>query len=220
MTDARADRPVRAVLFDLDGTLVDSRADIALSVNHTLTTLGFPPLPVETVQRHVGDGVRQLLTRSAGALDAPALERALDLFLPHYLEHCVDTTRLYPAVRETLDSLGGKKLAVITNKPAAHTEKTLRAVGLTERFSVVFAGDSLPHKKPRPEPLWEALRQLAVPREEALMVGDSRIDIDAARAAGVRVAAVSYGFRPREELRAAAPDFLLDRFDQLTEVVR
>lgn len=220
MTAVRPERPVRAVLFDLDGTLVDSRADIALSVNHTLTSLGFAPLPVETVQRHVGDGVRQLLTRSAGALDAATLERALGLFLPHYLDHCVDTTRLYPGVRETLDGLADRKLAVITNKPAAHTEKTLAAVGLSARFPVVFAGDSLPHKKPRPEPLWEALRRMGTSPAEALMVGDSRIDIDAARAAGVRVAAVTYGFRPKDELAAASPDFLLDRFDQLTEVVR
>jgi phosphoglycolate phosphatase len=217
---APASAGVDAVLFDLDGTLVDSRADIALSVNHTLTTLGFPPISMEEVQRHVGDGVRQLLTRSAGPLDPPTMERALAVFLPHYLEHCVDTTRLYPGVADTLDGWNGKALGVVTNKPEAHTQKTLRATGLTGRFRAVLGAETLPQKKPSPEPLWEALKRLGVPKERALMVGDSLIDIHAARAAGVRVAAVTYGFRPAAELRAAAPDFLLDRFDHLQEVVR
>lgn len=175
---------------------------------------------MDVVARFVGDGVRQLLQRAAGNFTAENLARAVEIFLPHYLNHCADTTHLYPGVRETLSSLNGTAMAVVTNKPAAHTQKTLIKLGLEGFFSVVLAGDSLPTKKPAPEPLWEALKRLGVDHGSALMVGDSTIDIHAARAAGVPVAAVTYGFRPADELRAAMPDFLLNQFSELSEVLR
>lgn len=209
----------RAVLFDLDGTLVDSRRDIAQGVNFTLERLGRSTLSVENVAQMVGDGVRQLLLRAAGPLDDATMKRALDIFLPYYLDHCTDTTVLYPGVIETLRVLQGRALAVVTNKPAAHTEKTLRATGLADFFSVVIAGDTLPTRKPEPEPLWEALRRLGAPRDSAVMVGDSPLDIRAARSAGVRAAAVTYGFRPRSELEALGPDYLIGAFAELTEVL-
>jgi phosphoglycolate phosphatase len=210
---------VSGVLFDLDGTLIDSRRDIAASVNHTLSVLGRAPLSVERVERMVGDGVRQLLTRAYGPMDEPTLQRALEIFLPYYQDHCVDSTSLYPGVMETLHSLKGKGLAIVTNKPLAHTEKTLKALGLDSHFPVVLGGDSLPRRKPDPDPLWEALRRLDVPAANALMVGDSPMDIQAARSAGVRVAAVSYGFRTGEELKACSPDFLIGAFTELREVL-
>ena len=208
-----------AVLFDLDGTLVDSRADIAFSVNHMLAARGRPTLDLRTVERYVGDGVRQLLARSAGPMDEPTTARALEIFLPHYLEHCADTTRPYPGVLETLKRLGGKALAVVTNKPEAHTWKTLRAAGMENLFQAVLGGDSLPTRKPDPEPLWEALDRMKSARDRAVMVGDSLVDIRAARAARVPVVAVTYGFRPAEELSAAAPDALIQSFKDLTEVL-
>lgn len=208
-----------ALLFDLDGTLVDSRRDIADGVNFTLEQLGRPTLSVDSVARMVGDGVRQLLIRAAGPLDDVTMKHALDLFLPHYLEHCTDTTVLYPGVIETLESFEGRALAVVTNKPTAHTEKTLRATGLAGYFSVVIAGDTLPTRKPDPEPLWEALRRLGSPRDSAVMVGDSPLDIRAARSAGVRAAAVTYGFRPGSDLSALSPDYLIGSLAELREVL-
>lgn len=209
-----------AVLFDLDGTLVDSRGDIAFSVNHTLTALGRPALDVATVERYVGDGVRQLLARAAGPMDEKTTSRALEIFLPHYLEHCADTTRPYPGVMETLKRFSGKSLAVVTNKPEAHTWKTLRAAGMENFFRVVLGGDTLPTRKPAPEPLWEALNRTNTARNRAVMVGDSLVDIQAARAAHVPVVAVTYGFRPAEELAAALPDALINSFSDLSEVLR
>jgi phosphoglycolate phosphatase len=211
---------VKGFLFDLDGTLIDSRRDIADCVNFTLAALGgHSPLPVETVEQMVGDGVRQLLTRAAGPLDEPTMKRALEIFLPYYLEHCTDTTNLYPGVLETLRSLAGRGLAVVTNKPMAHTEKTLKALGLESFFPVVLGGDSLATRKPDPAPVLEALRQLGITPSQAVMVGDSPMDIHAARSAGVRVAAVTYGFRTGAELMSHSPDYLIGAFAELREVV-
>lgn len=211
--------PIKTLLFDLDGTLVDSREDIALSVNHTLSVFGKPALPTKTVEEYVGGGVRHLLSLVLGPMDPPTADKALGIFLPHYLEHCTDTVRLYPGVRETLEKFTDKNMAVITNKPEAHTHKTLRAVGVERFFKVVLAADSLPKKKPSPEPLWEALARLGADRSQAMMVGDSPVDIQAARAAGVPVTAVTYGFRIKSELADHRPDFLIDTFSKLEEVV-
>lgn len=212
---------VKGVLFDLDGTLIDSRRDIAACVNFTLAKLGggYSPLSIEIVERMVGDGVRQLLTRAAGPLDEPTMKRALDIFLPYYLDHCADTTQLYPQVLATLSALVPRGLAVVTNKPMAHTTKTLNALGLESFFPVVLGGDSLATRKPDPAMVLEAVRRLGVRPEEALMVGDSAMDIHAARAAGVRVAAVTYGFRPGAELMSHSPDYLLGAFAELREVL-
>lgn len=210
-------RPALALLFDLDGTLADSAGDIGFSLNFTLQTLGREPLTPADVKRYVGDGVRQLLSRSAGALTDAEMAKALELFMPHYLEHCADTTALYPGVRETLDAFKSKSLAVVTNKPARHTEKTLKKLGIEGLFGAVVGGDSLPQRKPSPEPLWDALRRLGVSPADAVMVGDSGVDIQAARAAGVGAAGVTYGFRPKEELAGA--DFILDRFADLKEII-
>ncbi len=212
--------PADAVLFDLDGTLVDSRRDIAASVNHTLKALGKPLLDGPTVERYVGDGVRQLLARAAGPMGEPTARRALEIFLPFYLEHCADSAALYPGVAETLERFSSRSLGLVTNKPEAHTWKTLRALGIEKSFRVVFGGDSLPQRKPAPEPLWEALKRLGVPPEKAVMVGDSPVDVEAGRAAGVAVVGVTYGFRSAGELTAAGAAVLIDSFKELEEVLR
>lgn len=211
---------VKGVLFDLDGTLIDSRRDIAACVNFTLSALGgYAPLSLESVEQMVGDGVRQLLTRAAGPMDEPTMTRALGIFLPYYLDHCADSTRLYPNVLETLRLLEGRGLAIVTNKPMAHTEKTLDALGLGSFFPVVLGGDSLSTRKPDPGPILEALRLMGVSPSQAMMVGDSPMDIQAARSAGVRVAAVTYGFRTGAELMSHSPDYLLGAFAELREVL-
>jgi phosphoglycolate phosphatase len=209
-----------AVLFDLDGTLVDSRADIALCVNFTLAALGRPALAADHVERYVGEGVRQLLEKAAGPLDEPAMARALGVFLPYYLEHCADTTRPYPGAEDLLRTLAPRPLGLITNKPAAHTQKTLATLGWEPLFKAVLGGDSLPTRKPAPEPLWAALEIMGVKPERALMVGDSPVDVEAGRAAGVPTVGVWHGFRSREELAAAGPDYLAPDMKGLKELLR
>jgi len=207
------------LLFDLDGTLVDSREDIAFSVNHTLNLLGHGSLSLKEVEDLVGDGVKQLLSRAMGLVDEKRLAEAVEIFLPHYKIHCVDRTHPYPEVIETLDALKGIPMGVVTNKPQESADKTLEKLGLSHYFSVVLGGDALPVRKPAPDPLWEAWRRLNGRRGTALMVGDSPMDVFSAQGAGVLSVAMTYGFRSADELKKTNPDWLLNSFGELLGVV-
>lgn len=209
---------MEALLFDLDGTLVDTRADLAAAVNFALGRLGRPARTLEEVREFIGGGVRELIRSSLGPAHEDMLEPALALFRPYYLEHCADRSALYPGVGEALGKLAGP-VAVVTNKPEAASRAIFRALGVEAFFRAVIGGDSLPFLKPRPEPLWEAARRLGARPERVLMVGDSPGDVQAGRAAGMRTCAVTYGYRPAEELRAAEPDFLLDRIGDLEAII-
>ncbi|MBI5368229.1 MAG: HAD-IA family hydrolase [Planctomycetes bacterium] len=199
-----------AVLFDLDGTLIDSRADIAAAVNHTLVALGRAELPLERVQSYIGDGVRVLMERAFADADAALIDRAIAVWRPWYLEHCLDGTRLYPGVRELLDALTGLPLGVVSNKPAAPSERILAGLGVRDRFGAVLGGDSAPTRKPDPGPLLLAAEQLGcgARRGAVLMVGDSRNDVEAARRAGFASCGVLWGIGSAAEVRAARPDYI------------
>ena len=196
-------------VFDLDGTLADTRADLTESVNHALRALGSDPLSIEEVTRYVGNGARVLMERALGpTATAQRLEGALRDFLQHYTEHCTERTELYPGAREALRGLAGKDLVVLSNKPSLHSRKILSALGVDGLFARIEGGDSFPQKKPDPAGLLAVARDLGHPLERTLVVGDSEVDIQTARAAGARAAFVTYGFRP-EAQREHAPDYVL-----------
>jgi len=204
-----------AVLFDLDGTLVETRQDIATGVNLLLVERGYAPMPVDAVARYVGHGARNLITRCLEESGAPSssaddLEQALHRFRIHYGAHLLETTHAYPGIPDLLGRLAraGIALAVVTNKPEDLSRGILRGLDLSRFFRVVIGGESLPERKPHPGPLLQAREELAAQQGETLMVGDSTIDIEAARAARVAVAAVTWGFSSRESLIAASPDYL------------
>lgn len=209
------ERAPELIIFDLDGTLVDSRRDLAAALNHARSHFGLPPLEVERVARLVGDGVRVLLERGFATVDPNVVEAALRLFLPWYEEHCLDQTTLYPGVREGLAELADRKLAVVTNKPERFSRKILSGLDVAGCFAHVIGGDSGPARKPDPAGIRAVLERTGVSAERALVVGDSLHDLRAARAAGVRAAAVTYGFGDEAELRAAQPDFVFARFGEL-----
>ena len=245
-------KPVRAILFDLDGTLIDSVRDIAASVNWVLTGLGLPAKSVEEVAGFVGDGVQELLRRAIeagagvvpdksatepalrvgegvpeprgeGAIggDEPAvLHDAVKRFRAHYLGHCLDTTRLYPTVQETLAHFRAKRLAVVTNKPYPATMRILDGLHVTGYFPVVLGGESAARRKPHPAPVLKALELLEVSAAEAVMVGDSPHDVAAGREAGLLTCGVTYGLTPRGVLRAARPDHMLTALRELSDWVR
>lgn len=217
-------RRVDLLIFDLDGTLVDSRQDLTASVNHALGRMGLPPLPIETVTGFIGDGARLLFTRSLeaarGVADEAEVEAGLRAFREHYGLHLLDATRPYPGVPEALQVLGQKAMAVATNKPEDFSLAILKGLGLHHHFRVVLGGDSTPHKKPHPAQAEAILAAVRLPPAAALVVGDSPQDIAMARAAGCGACAVTYGLRPREELAAAAPDFLLDDLRDLPHRIR
>ena len=187
------------LLLDLDGTLIDSRRDLATGVNLLLGELGLPTLPVETVLSFVGRGARSLIQRSIDHVDpsgkAPRDESTLRRFLGHYQSVLLDTTRPYPGVVEGLDRLqaAGVPLAVVSNKPEAPTLQIVEALGLSRYFRVVLGGDSTPTRKPDPGPLRVAAERLGVPLQSCVMVGDSDVDIAAAEAAGIPGVWCSWG---------------------------
>lgn len=191
----------RAVLFDLDGTLVDSRADLALGVNLTRVDLGLPPLDPGLVAGYVGDGVRRLLERALP--ECPErLEEALALNRGHYGAHLLDATRLYPGAARALDALAdlGFALAVVTNKPAEFTRPILEGLGVLDRFAAVVAGGDAPALKPDPAPLRLALEACGCGPEGSWIAGDHRTDLEAGRRCGLRRCLCRYGFgNPGEE---------------------
>jgi phosphoglycolate phosphatase len=199
-------------VFDLDGTLVDSSEDLADAVNAALATLapGTPPLPIPLVRSLIGSGARSLVARS---LAAAGLERAVDealpVFIDHYRGRLLVKTRPYPGVAETLDRLADRALAVLTNKPGDMSRAILAGLGLLPRFFRVYGGGDLPTRKPDPAGLGRLLDEAGVPAEEAVIVGDSAIDVRTGRAAGVASVGVTYGF-DAESFSADPPDFLVD----------
>ena len=189
------------IIFDLDGTLIDSRADLALAVNLTRGELGLPPLPHAQVVGYVGEGVRLLLSRSIPELPQE-LDRALAINQRHYLAHLLDQTRLYPGVRPALERLhrAGARLMVVTNKPREATGLILEGLGVAGLMTVVIGGGDCPALKPDPAPLRLALERSGCPAAGAWMVGDHFTDLEAGRRAGLLRCLCRYGFgEPREE---------------------
>ena len=173
-------------IFDLDGTLIDSREDLATAVNLTRSSYGLAPLPVETVTRLVGEGVRLLMTRALEGAAAD-LDEAVRRQKAFYLEHLCDRTTLYPGVADGLAALGGAGhlLAVATNKPVEPTERILRHFGIRERFARVLGGGSVPNLKPEPDMALRIMEELAMPASATWMVGDHVTDLETARRAGI-----------------------------------
>lgn len=206
----RSPRPISLLVFDLDGTLVDSREDIAAAANHALRTLGMSERPLEVIVGFVGDGVPRLMARALGPGREGLVEGAVALFRSYYAGHLLDATRLYPGVRETLEHFRSKPLAVVSNKPADFTHEVLGGLRIADYFAVVVGGDSPTGRKPDPAPVEAVLARVGIRPREAVVVGDSPVDVQVARAAGTTACAVTYGFRSRDDLAAARPDFLID----------
>ena len=200
------------VVFDLDGTLIDSKRDLANSVNAMLERFGRTPLAVETVYSYVGNGAPVLVRRALGGepSEQEATE-ALQFFYAYYREHMLDYTVAYPGVREALESLreSGARMAVLTNKPVRLSEIIVRGLELDRYFFRVYGGNSFEYKKPHPVGIETLLKESGETKDGAWMVGDSAVDIKTARNAGIAVAGVTYGFQP-ETLTADPPDLLLN----------
>lgn len=209
------------VIFDLDGTLIDSKLDLAHAVNAARGHMGLPPLEHETVSSYVGNGAPVLIRRALGAEASDAdVQHALEFFLAYYHEHKLDYTRLYPGVRESLDRLRstGLPMAVLTNKPVRVSQAIVDGLGLGGHFFRVYGGNSFEQKKPSRVGVDKLIEEARAARERTLMVGDSAVDVRTARNAGVRCAGVTYGFQP-ETLTEEPPDFVMDRMEQVADLV-
>lgn len=205
------------VIFDLDGTLVDSKEDLVSSVNATRRYLGLDPLPHDLVASYVGDGAPVLIRRAMGPEASRAqLEEALAYFLGYYREHMLDTTRDYPGVRDALQALQarGVAMAVLTNKPVRFSRDLVAGLGLDRFFFQVYGGNSFEEKKPHPIGIQTLMQEAKAAPDRTWMVGDSSTDILTARNAKVRSIGVTYGIKP-ESLNDAPPDILLDSMSDL-----
>lgn len=208
-------RRVDLLIFDLDGTLADTRADLTDSVNNALQRLELPPLSMERVCQYVGDGVYTLLSRALGPEHRNVLDRGVQYFREYYGVHLLDQTHLYPGVRETLEHFQGKRKVIVTNKPLDFSLRILKGLEIDSHFELVLGSDSTVERKPHPEPARKVLSATGVESQMAAVIGDSPSDIKMAKQAGIYSVAVTYGLRPVEELQAAGPDLLLDDLREL-----
>jgi phosphoglycolate phosphatase len=212
------------ILFDLDGTLVDSQADLVFAVNLMLSDLGFKTLPHEQIVSFVGEGMLKLVERAlkvsiSKPLSQPELDAAMNIFLEHYRAHFLDRTVAYPGTVKALRYLSALPLGVVTNKPYDFTMTILTGLGLDHCFKTILGGDSVPEKKPSPVPLLNAAARCHVIPSKCLMIGDTRFDIIAGKAAGMKTAGFAGGFRGRAELEAAGADYIFDHYDELLHKV-
>jgi phosphoglycolate phosphatase len=208
---------VRLLVFDLDGTLVDSKLDLALSVNAMRAELGLPPLTLDLIASYVGQGVTLLVRRSLGALATDEnVEKGLAFFLSYYREHMLDHTAPYPGVAEALNELAGRKMtmAVLTNKPVVFSREMLTRLGFASSFAYIYGGNSFPQKKPDPVGLYKMMAELQLSGRQTLMVGDSDTDILTGRNAGVWTCGVTYGLGAHT-LEKVAPDLVIDDMREL-----
>lgn len=208
------------MIFDLDGTLVDSAPTITGALNRLLRQEGRPPVALDTVKQLVGDGAPRLVERALAAtgpaVEGPALTPLVERYVAMMAADPPGPDALYPGVAETLERLAaaGLALGLCSNKPAAAIRSTLSSLGIAERFGAVIGGDSLPQRKPSGEPLLAAIAGLGAVPERAVMVGDNANDVRTARAAGLPVIAVSYGY-PRMPVAELGADLVIDRFADL-----
>lgn len=215
--------PPSLIVFDLDGTLIDSAADLAAAINAMLTGFGREPLPVTEVRRMIGDGVAMLVTRALAARRCEQADPAdaARIFMQHYESAATSLTTLFPGVAEALRELqaAGIPLALCTNKPARITARILDSLGLAKYFARVTGGDSLPFRKPDPRVLLALLEAFAAVPERSLLVGDSEVDAATAHSAGVAFVLMKHGYR-----RGLAQDIpcvaALESFDELPPLVR
>lgn len=218
----------KLLIFDLDGTLINSALDLALAVNYMLKTLERDTFDEQVIHGWVGNGALMLVQRALSgdrkvdeSLDEASIEKALGIFLEYYGKNLCNATIPYPNVTTTLNTLKekGYTLAIVTNKPFAFVEPILEGLGLNGLFELILGGDSLPLKKPDPAPLLHVCETLSISEEQSLMVGDSKNDILAANACAMQSVGVTYGYNYGESISIYDPDMVIDNFGDLLKAL-
>jgi phosphoglycolate phosphatase len=210
---------VDALIFDLDGTLVDSRRDLAKSVQYLQKRYGAPESSDAQVAAFVGDGVVKLVERAVPKLAPNDLDQAVTEFKKFYREHCLDHTRTYPGVRETLRHFRRKKMAVVTNKPVRISGYMLDKLNLSSYFAVLIGGDSLPNKKPHPEPIKNVLKTMGIINaKRAVVIGDGPNDVLSAKAAGTRSCGIKSNIGDPQKLLNSKPDYVISQMKELMHI--
>jgi phosphoglycolate phosphatase len=213
---------LKLLIFDLDGTLADTSRDITDALNYALNPYVAREYSVEETKLMVGSGISKLLESLVPAQPTPeanaeARETVIDRFLYHYDNHLTVHTVLYPHVKETLANLHGYKKAVLSNKREKYSNDILQELNILEYFDLVWGSDSVREKKPSPVPVFDLIDKFNVVKKETAIIGDSNYDVDAGKAAGIKIIGVTYGFRTRNYLEGS--DVIIDSFNELIDVI-
>jgi phosphoglycolate phosphatase len=208
---------IKLIIFDLDGTLVDTSIDITNALNYALKPYGLKDITVDETVKMVGEGITRLIEKLLGDEKIQARDDVIKRFLDYYSEHLIDYSSVYPYVRETLDKLNGYKKAVISNKREYLSTELLGKLDLLKYFNLVIGSDTTSERKPSAIPVIHAVTKLAVGPQESIIVGDSNYDIEAGKKAGVKTVAVTYGYRERQYLKDA--DYIIDSIEELLELL-
>lgn len=208
------------LIFDLDGTLVDSRVDLAAATNVMLKSFGLPPLSLEQVTSYIGDGARMLVARALGPGRAHLVPQGFAVFMEYYQAHLLDYTRPYDGIPEllTVAQVRGIMLSVLTNKPEAPSREILTGLGLASFFCTVVGGDTLLVRKPDPQGVMHLQRETGIPLTHTLLIGDSRIDMETGKAAGIATCGATWGFGAQGLMMTPA-EFIVDSVEELWQVV-
>jgi len=211
-------RKISLIVYDFDGTLVDTLFDIADAVNLSLNELGLRTLSRATIRKYVGKGVERLMAQSIDGTGYTDLPRAVELFRRHYSENLMNHTRFYPSGHEILDHFRDKKQAICSNKPEDFVRRILESLKSLDYFDAILGGDSVESKKPDPEGLLHLLDRFQCSPEMAVLVGDSPVDIETGKRAGVYTCIVNYGFGNPKEIASANPDCCIDHLSELKDL--
>jgi len=210
----------KLIIYDLDGTLVDTREDIANAANQMLRDLGLETHPQAAIERFVGYGIQHFIGHCMRTEDPKRIEQGLKIYRSHYREHLLDHSRLYPGAKEILEYFKDRFQAVITNKPDPFSKEILEALGVSGYFFYIVAGDSGYPKKPHPASVRDLMRMKKVGPADTLLVGDSLIDLETARNAGVASAMITHGFVSADELKSANPERLFSNFREMLDAAK
>lgn len=208
------------LIFDLDGTLVDTKADLAAATNHMLQSLSLPVLTLSQVERYIGDGARVLVERALGPNHRSFVDQGLAIFLDYYTAHLLDYTRLYAGIEMVLEAARtrGMALSILTNKPEAPSRAILSGLDIAQYFAAVIGGDTLPVRKPNPQGVAHLQQLTRISLAQTLLIGDSRIDVETGRAAGIATCGVTWGFGAAG-LTTTPPEFVVDSMEELRHLV-
>ena len=210
--------PIKLILFDLDGTLVDTKEDITTALNYALKRYGIQEITVQDTVKMVGEGITRLIEKVLGDEKLGMRDEIIRRFIEYYSEHLADYSREYPSVRVTLDQLSSYKKAVISNKRESLSEELLNKLDLLKYFNLIVGSDTTSERKPSPVPVLYVMEKLDIKKEESILVGDSSYDIESGKKAGIKTVAVTYGYRERKYLRDA--DYMIDSLKDLADVIK
>lgn len=205
------------IIFDLDGTIVDSIGDITLSLNYALKPFGFKQFSDKEVRQMVGGGISKLIESVLGDKNQSFNAEALSRFLEYYWDNISVKSIIFPGVKETLAKLSGFRKVILSNKREAFSKKLLNQIDLDHYFELIYGSDSVPKKKPAPDAVNKVLSELSIKQSDAIIVGDSEIDVMAGKNAGIKTVGVTYGYRDKETLLDA--DFILDDIRGLPRLI-